>query len=268
VIIEVDAEEADQEEEDEEDPGRWDNPPERPFWQDLLASFAIVFETENLITFGVIVAINVWSVFLGYAMCFGVVGQFLLSCYLAAFYLSVIRETAGGEDDLPSVWIHSVWDDLILPWLQFVISGLIVMLPALLLMIGCLVQGVQVPWEVVAGLAVVGVFFWPIVILGAAIGGGFQGLWPHTIVQTVLAAPLAFLMIWGVLLIAGGLYVFGTHGALLELVLGNILPNRPGAFWMILLISAVVSAYSAIVAMRTIGLFYRHFKKQLPWQAE
>lgn len=266
VIIEV---EPDDDEEVDSDFDFSEEPSDRPFWKDVLVSFTFVFETENLISLVVIIAIHIWSVFLSYAGFLGSIGQFFLGCYLATFYLGVIRETAAGEEQLPTIWIHNIWDDLFLPWLQFVASLLLVLVPALLLIIGCVSQGVDVPWSVVAGLAAAGLFFWPIVILGVAIGGGFQGLWPHTIVQTVLAAPLAFLAIWLVLLVSGGLYAFSSQSVWLAEVLDKLLANRPGSiFWLLLVISAAISAYAAVVAMRTIGLFYRHFKKQLPWRAE
>jgi len=140
---------------------------------------------------------------------------------------------------------------------------------ALVLVLGCVLQGIPVPWTVVGGLAAAGLFFWPIVILCVAIGGSLRGLWPHTVIQTVLAAPLAFLTIWGVLLISGGLYVLTTTRGLLYGLLDRLLPNQPASvFWLVLLISGVMSAYGSIVAMRAIGLFYRHFKQYLPWRAE
>ena len=43
-------------------------------------------------------------------------------------------------------------------------------------------------------------------------------------------------------------------------------PSRSIMF--LILLNNILSIYAMIVAMRAIGLFYRHFKHKLPWKAE
>ncbi len=269
VVIEYEDDPELEEDDDVDSIDEWHNAAERPFWRDLMASFTFVFDSGNILSLAVIVVINIWCVFLGYVWVFGWLGQLVLNSYLAAFYLLVIRDTAAGEDDLPNVWISCLFEDLIIPWIHFVASGLLIFIPPLLLIIGCVMARARIPWELVGLLAAAGVFFWPVIILGLAIGGGFHGLWPHTVLKTVLAAPVAYLAIWFVLLIAGAVSVVASFSDLFAALPGNLLPAQTfSTAWILLAVSATISAYCSIVAMRSIGLYYRHFKRQLPWIAE
>ena len=49
---------------------------------------------------------------------------------------------------------------------------------------------------------------------------------------------------------------------------GSPLAELPWDSWPVFAISSVVAGYLLIVIMRTIGLYYRHFKADFAWTAE
>jgi len=267
--------------EGEADDGDW-IVPRRSFWPDLVASFIFFMNPGNLIAFislataSVLVAFVQIIPFLG---CFTVVLVWGVNAYICAFLLATVRETAAGEDDLPAVWISSVWDDLVLPGLQFAGTWLFVLLPAIAL--ACYVWweagdpdleifSVRTAWQgkglarAVPVLMLAGLFFWPTVVLAVAIGGTFAGLWPHVVIRTALCAPLAYLAICAALITSYVLSTLPTNPSVVAAAGPTTLSSLAG-FWVA---SEVAGLYSSIVSMRVIGLFYRHYKHRFPWVAE
>lgn len=112
-----------------------------------------------------------------------------------------------------------------------------------------------------------GVFLWPATILTLAVGGGVRGLRPDLIVMTVARAIGPYLAIWLMLSVAGGLLVL--PGIAEEYGLFDAIPVLGGGrSWPAHVLISVFSGYLLIVIMRTIGLFYRHFKADFAWSAE
>ena len=247
----------------------------------LVQSFVFFLDADNLLTFLLIIFVNASAMSLasmgirlqttigvpismGYLYLVALLVQLLVFGYLCAFYLATIVETASGEDALPSLWLTDAVSDLLLPGLRFIGSWLWVLLPALAVMAKATIQGDPVPWPAVRVAAVAGLFFWPVVVLGVAIGGSFRGLWPHLVVRTALSAPVPYLAVCLTLLVAAGL---------------TFLPRvEPFCSWLALLqtravlavglLNSALGAYAMILAMRVIGLFYRHYKGRFPWVAE
>jgi len=118
-------------------PGRMDfhdevSEPQSPFWADLLSSFTFFMDPGNLITLLVITAVNLLIDGLGYLPLMGILylgGLGILAGFLCAFYFAIIRETASGEDELPTVWFARILDDLIVPLLEFGCTFLAAFLP-------------------------------------------------------------------------------------------------------------------------------------------
>lgn len=242
--------------------------PRRPYWAELAGSFLFFLDAGSFVTFLIIVMINLWTVPLSYAGLFGTIGLLLISGYLCTFYMSVILETASGEDELPNVWIDSVFDDVVLAAVRFIGTWAWVLLPAMAFAIIEFVNYGQVHWDIVTVLAVVGLLFWPVVIMGVSIGGGFFGLWPWTIIRTAAAAPLAYAALCAVLLIAAGLAALPHSALYLDAITTVGKQTNRSLFWSVTFLNSTLSAYAIIVAMRAIGLYYRHYKHKFPWVAE
>ncbi len=240
----------------------------RPYWLDLITSFVFFLDAGSFVTFLIIILINVWTVPLTFAGPVGAMGLGILSGYLCTFYMTVILETASGEDELPNVWIGNVFDDLVVAGFRFIATVAWVLLPASCLAIIEFVNLGYVHWNAVLALAGFGLLFWPVVILGVSVGGGFYGLWPVTIIRTALCAPLAYLAMCAVLLIAAGIAAL-PHMPVYHQALAKLSgQTNKSLFWLIIFVNSTISAYAMIVAMRAIGLYYRHYKRRFPWVAE
>jgi hypothetical protein len=238
--------------------------PDRSFWTDLPAAFFFFLNPGNLIAF---VALAVIKFFLEVVASFSIYGMIVtlgLNAYVCAFFMAIILETASGGEELPSVVVRSIWDDLIVPGLQFLATCLFVLLPAIALAIGGWWQTGGAPWKWVLIASGIGLFLWPAVVLSVTIGRTFSGLWPHVVFRTVIAAPHAYLAVWAALLLAGALSLLpdilaGTSALGLTPALPGLVLRAAGVF---------MGLYAGIVAMRAIGLFYLHYKRRLPWVAE
>jgi hypothetical protein len=277
------------------DAGPWILGPERSFWADLVESFMLFLNPTNLIAFVVLVMVNLLVDLiptLGPLMLTPRYGIAVIMIkiaaygYIYAFYLAVVRSTAGGEDEFPNLWIGDYWEDLAEPFFQFMGTKLFVMWPAIFLTLYAWRQGgnswwqfSQIDWgvfdlsamlhrtgmlQVAAAAAFFGNLFWPAVLLAVAIGGTFQGLWPHVIVRTVIAAPVGYVAICAAIMLANIVSALPNDPKVLA-----ALGAGPGLTPLTLrIVGTALGIYSSLVAMRVIGLYYRHYKRQLPWVAE
>lgn len=249
-------------------PGRMDfhdeiSGPESPFWKDLLSSFTFFIEPGNLITLLVITAAQFGLAALGYLpfIWFLHFGEYiLLAGFLCAFYFAIIRETASGEDDLPTVWFSHILDDLIVPLLEFGCTFLAAFMPVVVLAFLDWYYSWSIPGMAFWILAIGGCLLWPAIILTVALGGGVGSLMPHHVVLTPLAAPLAYLASCATILVAMALLIVPDLPQVRVYVLQGGLVGS--------LFTSVLNVYACVVAMRAIGLYYRHFKHKFPWTAE
>jgi len=242
------------------------------FWVDVGQSFVFFLRLDNLARFVIVIAMNLLVGVLRYGMLWGpsgrvalwpLFGGLVVQGLLAAFYLNVIVETAGGEDKLPGFSVSEFWEDAIRPLLLFVGSMLLVMVPAIAVYVvapGTTTFGL--PWI----LLVIGLFCWPATVLMVAIGDGFRSLRPGLVLRTIVSAFAPYLAIWIMLLLAA------VPTYLPELLASDKLPaaaqRGQGPILSQILAARAASAYTMIVGMRLIGLYYRHFKTRFPWRAE
>ncbi|HOW72927.1 MAG TPA: hypothetical protein PKY77_20185 [Phycisphaerae bacterium] len=237
--------------------------PQSPFWADLLGSFTFFVEPGNLITLLVITAAQFGLDALGYLPFIWFLhfaAYVLLAGFLCAFYFAIIRETASGEDDLPTVWFTRILDDLIVPLLEFLCTFLAAFMPALILVFLNYYYSLSIPLAVIWLVAVLGCLLWPAIILTVALGGGVGSLMPHHVVLTPLAAPLAYLAICATILVAMGILIVPELPQVRHYVAQAGLVGG--------LFTSALNVYAFVVAMRAIGLYYRHFKHKFPWTAE
>ncbi len=263
----------------------------RPYWAELAGSFLFFLDGGSFVSFIMLVVLNVMVVPLlslgGYLAMIGAIASAMISGYMCTFYMSVILDTAAGEDELPNIGISNIVDDVILSALRFAGTVLWVLLPAGLFVIadyvyygipaskpamglGIVSRGLPLPEHagIALGLVIMGIALWPVVILGVSIGGGFHGVRPITIIRTAAAAPVAYAAMCVVLLIAAGLSAVPYWGAYRNAVFSLASKSNMGLLWTIAIFNSALSIYAMIVAMRAIGLYYRHYKRRFPWVAE
>lgn len=274
----------------------WIVPPTRSFWLDVAMSFVFIANPNSLVTFGVLVLVtSLLGALSSLAGILGLIAAVLINGYLCAFYMATIREAAAGEEDLPAVAVSNLVDDLVWPLVEFIGATVVSLAPYFVVVLVTLIFGVFLPDRLYIVLPYACLLFWPVVVLALSIGGGFSGLWPHLVVKTVLAAAPAYLLVCGVVAVAG---LGGAPPAtsarvliwLFELLLSatrgvvpSALPPDPLSQWLSRLAGAspafkvavglhilevLISLYAAIVSMRVIGLYYCHYKRRFPWAAE
>lgn len=245
--------------------------PELPFWQDLLQSFTFFLDPSSLVTY---LILAICPFVLSWIPVGGIALGIIANLYIAAFYMAIVRETASGEDRLPEVvWMSGPFD-LVMPLVHFLGVSVLSMLPPTIYVLASFDGGdfraffhhvVQAPSDPrVQGLTALGLLFWPVMILAVAIGGSLRGLWPHRMVWTVLCAPAPYLAVCAVLIIA----VMIRYVPHLSVVQAEVARLGKRGVPLYFFARDLIGMYGMIVAMRTIGLYYRHYKHKFPWAAE
>ncbi len=235
-----------------------DQPPER-FSADLAWSFLLPLVRGN---WAIVVSLTLAVEIINWIPFARIWISPLLSAYLAALSLDTIAHAASGENDFPQVGLQNVWEDLLLPVVQFIGSWLIVLSPLIVLMMLDNLGGVAVPvWALyMAGAA--GLLLWPATVLAIAIGGTINAARPDIVVRTAFAAPMAYLTVCTGVALAGAILILPDYYPL-----RSPIPGIPGAI-VLGLAGTALGIYALLVVSRIVGLYYRHFKHRLPWTAE
>lgn len=244
--------------------------PKRDFWQDAVRAFKYPFDgTDNAVTFGVLLAFSCLQVPLGYAAgLLGFLGILFIEGWLAAVYLSVVQDTAGGSHDLPGIKMEDgIIEDILRPLLKYIGASACALLPAVIFT-GAIAAGVvsndPTAQAILVILTVVGVFFWPMFIILFALDAPDMLLRVDLILASILRTFPQYMALLTILLLVGvssivpfALALLGRAGVIEPVV---TLPGfgLPGA-----LAQSILNPYLTIVGMRMIGLYYRHFRKRL-----
>ncbi|HSW45822.1 MAG TPA: hypothetical protein VLM89_09645 [Phycisphaerae bacterium] len=245
-----------------------DSDKQTSFWYDLIASPLVFLDAGSLLS--CLMIVGVWFIlplvsWLGmfgpYAFIFVLIVQVLLAGYICAFCFNIVLSTAGGEDDLPSVSVSNLRDDLVGPLLQFIGTWMLALAPWGAVRLAVWWWSLTLPSIILPGLLVLGTAAWPAIVLTTTLGGGLTAaISPITIARIMLASPIAYLAVCLCLAICEGI---------------NSLPDLPalagasqGVLRAIGLISRVAAPIAVILSMRIIGLYYRHYKRRFPFEAE
>ena len=175
------------------------------------------------------------------------------------YYMQIIYSTAFGTEELPQVYLEGfktfMWN-IIKSVYTFIIILFVVELPYIIASFIMRKTGLELPLPL--NILKLGcLFFFPIAILTAAIAQDLTMLRPDYLLVPVFRALKPYLAV-AALLIAVGLLEMLTkqyNPSAKETLLtttGNLLLN-------------LVQQVIAIVTMRAIGLFYRHYTCYLPW---
>ncbi|OPZ98637.1 MAG: hypothetical protein BWY71_01210 [Planctomycetes bacterium ADurb.Bin412] len=196
--------------------------------------------------------------------------KFMITAYIFAYMFDVVVTTAGGEDELPNLPVLTDWwDDIIRPYLLFQFSFLYALLPGIAVGIYFLIlfygsEAETFPAGQLMLLAVLfglGLFFWPMTIMGLALGGSIVTIRPDYVVRSILGTFFPYLaccvslylccLAWGI-----SHFSFGAVVAKEGSIAGYILMGLAGQIGGLCL---------WIYAMRTMGLLYRHYRHRLAW---
>ena len=249
------------------------------FWGDILYSFVFLIEPANLSAlfvcwfFTLVSAVLllagtqvfVWSrVFvLNIGLC--VLGLLPLG-WLGSYCMRIVLEVAGGDDELPGTISDGLIDATIRPLVVFLVTWLCLLSPAMLLVWLRYWANLSVPALWIQAAVILAVAMWPMAVLCVSIGGIGVFARADLMVYSVARTLVPYTVVWIILLGTGvGFYYLieairsGVGGA--PPVLGKHPLARAG-------LASLVLTYGAIVVMRVIGLYYRHFKHRFAWSWE
>ena len=232
----------------------------------FLDSWKVFVRWENVTTLTFVVAIVCFKFFLARgACCMNHVAAFVVWGWLLGFYMNVICQTAIEDDRLPDIYLGEalgvVWL-MLRPFLIFFVTLFLVELP---LIIALALSGGNVPlqdlWNDFGGLplhlrvlAMLGLFVFPAAILTNATGKDFTLLRPDYLLRPVVRAFVPYVVTVALLV---GMCVLQWHTTQYT---GS---NLTTTAWHLAINLAVQVV--AIVAMRSVGLFYRHYSGYFKW---
>ena len=204
--------------------------------------------------------------FLSPAMCCGYISFFVVWGWLLGFYLNIIHETAFGIDKLPEIYLGTsitfLWY-IIKPFLIFFCTMAAVQLPFIIALFLLADYGIiyENLWQTHTGhylllqlLFILGLFLFPMARLTTAIAQTFTMLRPDYILLPVLRAPVPYIIAVALLVAACFLEMQTAQYDYSNFAI------TAGRLALNLAVQII-----AIIAMRSIGLFYRHYTCYLRW---
>ena len=232
----------------------------------LVDSWKLFINPQNITPLVFVIAAVCFKFFSAGSCCCAYIIHFVVWGWLFGFYLNIIYETAFGIDKLPEIYLGTsitfLWY-VIKPFLIFFVTMAVVQIPFIIALTLLQDKGVTYEnmWEAQTGLHLLlqvlfisGLFLFPMAILTVAVGRDLTMLRPDYILTPVLKAFVPYLVPVALLVAAAALEmqtVQYDHSAL------GITAGRLALNLAVQLI--------AIIAMRSIGLFYRHYSCHLPW---
>jgi hypothetical protein len=172
------------------------------------------------------------------------------------YYMEIIRSTAMDAEELPDVYMGGlfgfIWN-VIKSLSTFALALAVVLLPCIIYISISRETGV-----VSKILSLAGLFVFPAAVLTFAVGRDIEmALRPDYILRPIARAFLPYLTTAALLLLAWQLQMFTTG-------YGELLGKGRLVVSLHLLANLGVQAV-AIIAMRSIGLFYNHYSCNFPW---
>jgi len=180
---------------------------------------------------------------------------------LVWYYMQIIYSTAFGAEELPQIHLESlpglIWNLLKLMYIFFIML-FVVELPYIIAAV--ITSKIGVEWPVfLTILKFGGLFFFPMAILTTAIGKDLTMLRPDYLLIPVFRGFKPYLVV-AALLITFGVLVLEMQTKQFTGFAKETFFSTTGNLFFNLALQVI-----AIIAMRAIGLFYRHYTCHLPW---
>jgi len=176
------------------------------------------------------------------------------------YYMEIIYSTAFHEEQLPDVYMGGlfgfIWN-VVKSLYMFAVSLVIVELPCIIFIAMSANMGIRLP--VIAHiLAIAGLFAFPMAILTFSIGRDITVLvQPGHILKPIAKAFWPYLVVVGLFVLTWELQ-FHTVGY------GQLLDSTKIVVGSHLFANIAIQAL-ALMSMRSIGLFHRHYSCYFPW---
>ena len=224
-------------------------------------SWKIFFDKDNLAAIVFVTAAVCFRFFSAGACCLAFIMYFAVWGYLFGFYLQIINETAAGHDKLPEIEMGTSITfvfHIIKPILTFAFAVLIVQLPFIIALAFFKDKGAtwENIWETRTAanlflrlLFAAGLFLFPMTILVAAVLEDLPELLRFDrLFVPVIRAFVPYLVVVGLLAATCFIEINTRQYESLSIL------NTAGNLAVNLAVQVI-----AITAMRSIGLFYRHY---------
>jgi hypothetical protein len=226
-------------------------------------NWKLFFDSENATSLVFVIAVVCFKFFTARSCCCAYVTYIAAWGWLFGFYLNIIYETAFEIDKLPEIYLGTsitfLWY-IIKPLFLFSVTMAVVQLPFIIVFVlrkdeGLTIENIrQAEFGLLHVLFILGLFLFPIAILTTAIGKDITMFRPDYLLRPIFRAFVPY-VVTVLLLIAAALLETQTTqytGAGLLTTAGHLATN-----FTVQLI--------AIIAMRSIGLFHRHYSCHLAW---
>jgi hypothetical protein len=224
-------------------------------------NWKLFFDSENVTSLAFVIAVVCFKFFTSGSPCCAYVTYYAVWGWLFGFYLNIIYETAFEIDKLPEINLGTsitfLWY-IIKPLFLFSITLAVVLLPCIIRYIILKEQGLSL-YDILHSrllqvLFISGLFLFPIAILTTSVGQTFTMFRPDYLLGPVLKAFFPYSVTVLLLIAAAYLEIETTQFT------GAGLPTTVGHLAMNLAVQVI-----AIFAMRSIGLFHRHYNCYLAW---
>jgi hypothetical protein len=229
-------------------------------------SFRVFIDPQNVTTLAFVIAVVCFRFFLARACCLNYVANFVIWGWLFGFYQNVISHTAIDDDQLPEIELGTSITFVLYilgPFITFFFTLFVLELPFILglslvqdqgITFSNLFSGSTGVHRLLQALLLGGLFLFPAAILAIAAGGTSGLLRPDYLLAPL---PRAFLpYVTAVALLAAT--------CLLEMHTTQYDPDRSILVAANLGMNLLVQVL-AIFAMRSIGLYYRHYGCYFKW---
>jgi hypothetical protein len=248
-------------------------PPDTSFWSEVTFSVFFIIEPANL---GALAVVWFFNLLLVAAFQFGAFmlwplslfaapATLLLSGCLFAYYMRIIQEAAGGDEQLPSTaGPGGAYENVLRPMFVFLATWLCLLIPALAIAIFRSAWNLNIPDAFITAVVFAGMFMWPMAVLCVSIGGITVFARADLMIASVFRTLGPYLFVWFVLmatLVGGGLvweFIDKRPGPASP----SFLAQHPVTG---LVVSSLILSYGSILTMRVIGLYYRHFRHRFAW---
>jgi hypothetical protein len=234
------------------------------FYQAIFVdSWKLFIDSDNATTLIFVLAAVLFKFLLGTGICcMNIISFVVVWGWLLGFYMNIIYETASEIDKLPKIYLGTSLTFLwyifkplcIFLWTMAVVQIPFVIAFGLLQNRGLVGDNMQQMGIVPLLLFILGLFLFPVAILTVAVGKDITLLRPGYLFKPVFRAFGPYLVVV-TLLVAAGIIEMQTRSFTgINLAMDTV--------HLVLDLAAQVIA---IIAMRAIGLFYRHYSCYFAW---
>jgi hypothetical protein len=226
-------------------------------------SWKLFIDSDNTTTLVFVLALVLFKFLLGTGICcMNIISFVVVWGWLLGFYMNIIYETAYEIDKLPKIYLGTSLTFLwyifkplcIFLWTMAVVQIPFVIAFGLLQNRGLVGDNMQQMGIVPLLLFILGLFLFPVAILTVAVGKNITLLRPDYLFKPVFKAFGPYLVVV-TLLVAAGIIEMQTRSFTGINLVADV------AHLVLDLIAQII----AILAMRAIGLFYRHYNCYFAW---